>query len=199
MLDFNDFPLILASTSPRRQELLAKLGHPFRVISAEIDERIDDDEPPHDYIMRMVRSKAQRAVDDIEQGVVITADTIGVINGQILTKPIDKAHAFAMWSQLSDNTHKIWTAVAMTVVKGGQIVKQTTFKVSTEVTFTKLTEQMKERYWRTGEPCDKAGAYAIQGGAAAWVKSIHGSYTNVVGLPLAETLALLDDMQGISH
>lgn len=194
MLDFNDSPLILASTSPRRQELLAKLGYPFRVISAEIDERIYDGEPLHDYIMRMVRSKAQRAVSDIKQGIIITADTIGVMNGQILTKPIDKTHAFAMWEQLSDNTHEIWTAVAMTVVKDGQIAKQTTFKVSTEVTFTKLTEQMKESYWHTGEPCDKAGAYAIQGGAMAWVRVIHGSYTNVVGLPLSEVAGLLDEM-----
>lgn len=194
MLDFNDFPLILASTSPRRQELLTKLGYPFTIILAEIDEGIDDDEPPHDYIMRMVRSKAQRAVDDIKQGVIITADTIGVINGQILTKPTDKAHAFAMWELLSDNTHEIWTAVAMSVVKDGQIIQQKTLKVSTEVTFIKLTEQMKERYWRTGEPCDKAGAYAIQGGAMAWVRAINGSYTSVVGLPLSEVAELLDEM-----
>lgn len=194
MLDFNDFPLILASTSPRRQELLAKLGYPFTIITAEIDEGIYEGEAPQDYIGRMVHTKAQRAVCDIEQGVIITADTIGVINGQILTKPIDKAHAFTMWELLSNNTHEIWTAVAMSVVKDGQIIQQKTLKVSTEVTFIKLTEQMKEKYWRTGEPCDKAGAYAIQGGAMAWVRAINGSYTNVVGLPLSEVAELLDEM-----
>ena len=98
-----------------------------------------------------------------------------------------------MWNKLSDNTHEIWTAVCASVVKDGKIIFQKVIKVITEVTFIKLTEHQKEQYWTTAEPTDKAGAYAIQGGAMAWVRTINGSYTNVVGLPLAQTAQLIDE------
>lgn len=185
--------LILASTSPRRRELLANLNHPFVVKAVMIDESPCVGENPHDYIMRMVHAKADKACQDVDCGVVITADTIGVVGDEILTKPIDKAHAFMMWDKLSDNTHQIWTAVCASVVKNGLVVYQKTIKVSTNVKFVTLTHEQKERYWQTGEPFDKAGAYAIQGGAMSWVVSIHGSYTNVVGLPLAQTAWLIDE------
>lgn len=186
-------PLILASTSPRRHELLTQLYIPFTVKSVQIDERFYSHENPHDYIMRMVKTKADKACADVSSAIVITADTIGVADDEILTKPADKAHAFAMWDKLSGNTHEIWTAVCASTVKDGQIIFQKMIKVATQVTFIKLTDYQKEQYWTTGEPTDKAGAYAIQGGAMAWVWSIHGSYTNVVGLPLAETAELIDD------
>lgn len=111
--------LILASTSPRRHELLTQLQIPFTVKSVQIDERFYPHESPHDYIMRMVKTKAEKACADVSSAIVITADTIGVAEDEILTKPADKAHAFAMWDKLSDNTHEIWTAVCASIVKDG--------------------------------------------------------------------------------
>lgn len=189
-------PIILASTSPRRRELLASLNRPFIVKAVEIDECHHTGEHPHDYIMRMVHAKADKACQDVICGVVITADTIGVIDDEILTKPTDKAHAFAMWEKLSNRTHEVWTAVSATAIKDSQIIHQATIKVATQVKFIKLTPTQQESYWATGEPADKAGAYAIQGGAMAWVRAINGSYTSVVGLPLAETAELIDECLG---
>ncbi|MDO4700477.1 MAG: Maf family protein [Moraxella sp.] len=184
--------LVLASTSPRRIELLQGADVDFTTLSVVIDETWQAGELPDDYIVRMVQSKALKASERVATALVLTADTIGVLDGEVLTKPKDKADAFRMWDKLSNNTHQIWTAVCVSDVQNGQIVRQQTIKVATAVTFVELTDQQKERYWASGEPVDKAGAYAIQGGAMAWVKSITGSYTNVVGLPLAQTLALLD-------
>lgn len=186
-------PLVLASTSPRRRELLSQLDLPFSTRSVEIDERYDVHETPHDYIMRMARFKSETACAGVMCGLVITADTIGVVDDEILTKPCDKSHAFAMWEKLSDNWHEIWTAVCVSLVMQGVIIHQKTIKVITKVHFIRLTDDQKERYWKTGEPSDKAGAYAIQGGAMSWVRAIDGSYTNVVGLPLAETKELIDE------
>lgn len=185
--------IILASTSPRRSELLAQLNVPFEVKSVQIDESIWAGELPLDYIMRMVLSKAKVACANTQNALIITADTIGVIDGEILTKPTSQAHAFAMWDKLSGKTHQIWTAVCLSVIKDGKLIHQKTIKVATNVEFITLTHDQKQRYWATGEPTDKAGAYAIQGGAMSWVKSINGSYTNVVGLPLAETAQLIDE------
>lgn len=187
--------VILASTSPRRQELLARIVDDFAVCPADIDESVQQDESAHNYVMRMATDKAQKIaqVSHITDGVVIGADTIGVFDDDILTKPTDKAHAFAMWDKLSHRTHHIWTAVCVVMVKDGKIHHQKTIKVSTDVTFIQLTDYQKQQYWQTGEPTDKAGAYAIQGGAMAWVRTINGSYTNVIGLPLAEMAELLDE------
>ncbi|WP_133141541.1 Maf family protein, partial [Moraxella caviae] len=148
-----------------------------------------------EYIVRMVLGKAQKAAKACDgRALIITADTIGVLDsGEVLVKPVDKADAFAMWDKLSGRAHKIWTAVAISFVQSRQIMAQKHIKVATTVHFTTLSEAQKERYWATGEPLDKAGAYAIQGGAMAWVRSIEGSYTNVVGLPLVEVLALIDE------
>lgn len=121
--------ITLASTSPRRRELLANLGMPFEVKSVAIDENPRVGEMPHDYIMRMVRAKADTACQDVACGIIITADTIGVIDDEILTKPIDKAHAFIMWDKLSDKTHQIWTAVCATTVKNNQIIYQKSSKL----------------------------------------------------------------------
>lgn len=184
--------IILASTSPRRRELLAHLGVDFVVKAVQIDESYHTNENPHDYIMRMVLSKADKACTDVQDALILTADTIGVADGEILTKPTNKAHAFAMWDKLSNSTHEIWTAVCASMVKEGIIARQQSIKVVTKVEFVKLTDRQKQSYWATGEPADKAGAYAIQGGAMSWVRAINGSYTNVVGLPLAETAELID-------
>ncbi|UNU73913.1 Maf family protein [Moraxella nasovis] len=196
--------IILASTSPRRQELLAAAGVDFKVLKADIDETWQAGECAKDYVVRMVQNKAQQAVqllqdtqssqDTHQYSWVITADTIGVLDGVVLTKPVDRADAFMMWDKMSGRTHEVWTAVCISGLQDGVITHQRHFICTTAVEFVVLTDDMKDRYWQTGEPQDKAGAYAIQGGAMAWVKAIHGSYTNVVGLPLAQTVALIDEM-----
>ena len=202
--------IILASGSPRRRELLTSAALDFQTMSVDIDESPLANESPQDYIQRMVASKAETAIkllnnDDINAPVewsdafiILSADTIGVLlDGKtILVKPIDREHAYAMWQQMSDNTHQVWTAVQATLVTRDHESLIATWQQQiierTAVSFVPLTSVMMSDYWASGEPADKAGAYAIQGLAAAWVTRINGSYTNVVGLPLAQTLALID-------
>lgn len=146
-----------------------------------------------------------------ESLIILTSDTIGVLpDGKtVLVKPVDREHAYRMWQQMSDNVHEVWTAVQATrvqllskkaenhtsdCIENFQIVDQQQLTERTEVTFIPLTIQMMSDYWDSGEPADKAGGYGIQGLGAAWVDRINGSYTNVVGLPLAQTLALIKDM-----
>jgi septum formation protein len=171
-------PLILASASPRRRELLASLGIDFRVVVPEIDETPLPDEKPQIFAERMAEEKACAA--DAE-GIVIAADTIVVQNDAILGKPTDSAHACEMLAALSGNMHEVITGVCVR-----NAMRTVVFSVGTEVVFRDLTETEIRNYVATGEPMDKAGAYAIQGGAAHMVRSIAGSYTNVVGLPLCE-------------
>ena len=215
--------IILASASPRRHELLAKAQLDFRVMSVNVDETPYDNEPPADYIQRMVACKATAAIEQLnteyqnsnkqlaEAFIILTADTIGVLaDGQtVLVKPTDREHAHNMWQRMSDDTHQIWTAVQATQVSWSQptsinnngqlrVVSQRYIIERTDVTFVPLTTKMMEDYWDSGEPADKAGGYAIQGLAAAWVTRINGSYTNVVGLPLAQTLALIAEITEIS-
>ena len=213
--------IILASGSPRRRELLARAQLDFTVMSVDIDETPQDNELPKNYIERMVAAKAAAAVQQLndtvetnkdnlaEQLIILTSDTIGVLpDGQtVLVKPADREHAYRMWQQMSDNTHEVWTAVQATHVslvsththtesheQVFQVVKQQQLTERTAVTFIPLTTEMMSCYWESGEPADKAGGYGIQGLGAAWVSRINGSYTNVVGLPLSQTLALLKDI-----
>ena len=197
-------PIFLASTSPRRHALLNQVNIVHGQLAVAIDEMQYPDERPIDYIERMVMQKAVAALavmhDDHQQALVITADTIGVLrSGAVLQKPNDYQEAVAMWQQMSDGQHQVWTAVQVSLVgyQDGQLVllDQQRQTVKTEVDFVKLTEPMMADYWATGEPHDKAGGYAIQGQGAAWVKSIHGSYSNVVGLPLVETIELINHFQ----
>ena len=151
--------------------------------------------------------------DLAKQILILTSDTIGVLpDGKtVLVKPIDREHAYSMWQQMSDSVHEVWTAVQATHIQllpttsehdvskhnvstnhpAFQIIKQQQITERTEVSFIPLTPQMMSNYWDSGEPADKAGGYGIQGLGAAWVSSINGSYTNVVGLPLSQTLALI--------
>lgn len=210
--------IILASGSPRRRELLTRAKLNFRLLSVDIDETQYDREAPKDYIERMVATKAQAAIEQLnvqlntgkacstEPLIILTSDTIGVLpDGQtVLVKPINREHAYHMWQQMSDNTHEVWTAVQATQVslvlestsqkQSFQILNQRQITERTEVSFVPLTAEMMSDYWDSGEPADKAGGYGIQGLGAAWVSRINGSYTNVVGLPLAQTLALLKEM-----
>lgn len=177
--------MILASASPRRRELLGSLGCAFTVEKPEIDETPHPGERPGPFAERLAKEKAE-AIQADKDTVLIAADTIVVQGTTILGKPVDEAHAFEMLSGLSGRTHEVITAVS--VRKG---TKSKTFSVSTRVTFRTVAKQEIVTYIASGCPMDKAGAYAIQGGAAHMVKEINGSYTNVVGLPLCELHEIL--------
>lgn len=196
--------IVLASGSPRRRELLSSAQLDFTTLNVDINEAQYKAETPVDYITRMIASKASAALKQITDDyqnhhfqpfIILTADTIGVLpDGKtVLSKPTNREHAYSMWQQMSDNTHQVWTAVQATLIDPAlQVLWQRQIIERTEVSFVALTPEMMANYWASTEPADKAGGYAIQGLAAAWVKSINGSYTNVVGLPLAQTLQLLD-------
>ena len=180
--------LILASGSPRRRELLALLGRPFKVVVPEIDETPRSDEDPRTFAQRMAKEKAHALS---EEGIVIAADTIVVLEGKILGKPTDAADAREMLCALSGRVHEVITGVCVKTPS-----RTTVFSVETEVVFRVLEEGEIRAYVESGEPMDKAGAYAIQSGAAPMIRAINGSYTNVVGLPLCElqnVLATSDD------
>lgn len=183
--------IILASGSPRRKDLLEQVGLTFTVKSVDIDETPFPNESATDYVVRMAyeKSVAAQAAFGTEP-VIITADTIGQVGGTILVKPKNQEDAFTMWQRMSGRTHDVITAVC---VACGQKHLQT--QVTTQVEFISLTHEMMQAYWDTGEPADKAGGYGIQGRGAAWVKRIDGSYPNVVGLPLVETLQLIDELE----
>lgn len=173
-------PLVLASASPRRRELLASLGLEFTVLVPDIEETAMDGEAPHTFSGRMAEEKAL-AVSSVPGTTIIAADTIVVQGGDILGKPVNEAHAVEMLSYLSGKTHEVITGVC--IRKESKLM---VFSVSTEVVFRNLTQEEIRNYVSSGCPMDKAGAYAIQGGAAHMVRAINGSYTNVVGLPLCE-------------
>jgi len=177
--------LVLASASPRRRELLASAGVLFVVRPSAIDETPDAGEEPLPYVRRMAREKAL-AVEADESETVLAADTVVALDGRVLGKPADVGDALATLRVLSGRTHRVHTAVALRT--GGRVLARVT---TTRVTFRTLKEDELARYVATGEPFDKAGGYGIQGHGGALVERVVGSYTNVVGLPLAETLALL--------
>ena len=185
----NSISLILASASPRRKELLAQLGVRFTVAPADIDESTRAGEDPWAYVNRMAEEKARAgfvAASPAHECVVIGADTTVVLNDQIMGKPTDQQDAIAMLEMLSGHTHHVLSCVALT--DGQRIASRLS---DTEVRFRALLPGESTAYWRSGEPVDKAGAYAIQGLGALFVKGIQGSYTGVVGLPLFETAELL--------
>lgn len=181
--------LILASSSPRRQELLAQIGVPFTVQVPAIDETPLAAEAPPAYVQRMAEEKA-RAVLAQQAGdvCVLAADTSVIVDELILGKPADAADAKAMLRRLSGREHQVLSAIA--VADQSRLNSQV---VSCKVAFRTLTDAEIDAYWHTGEPRDKAGSYAIQGLGAVFVQAIHGSYSAVVGLPLAETAALLGE------
>lgn len=180
--------LILASASPRRQELLRIFGCPFTVRAADIDETMDPDKAPFDEVARVSRQKAQ-AIAAGQDDVIIAADTIVVCCGKVLGKPRDAEDARRMLSLLSGRDHQVMTGC--TVVRGGRAV---TFTEVTDLHFRPLLPQEIRRYILSGEPMDKAGAYGIQGGAALFCQRMEGDYYNVMGLPLCRLGQVLRDM-----
>ncbi|WMC10166.1 Maf family protein [Oceanimonas pelagia] len=179
--------LYLASASPRRRELLAQLGVSFELVRPEVEERQRPGEAATDYVQRLAQSKAQAGAALAPRPLpVLGGDTIVVVDGEVLEKPQSEAHGKAMLRRLSGRCHEVMTAMALATGGGCEVVL-----VTTEVTFRALSEADIDRYWRTGEPADKAGGYGIQGLGGRFVARIHGSYSAVVGLPLVETEALL--------
>jgi len=179
--------LVLASRSPRRQELLRQLGLRFTVMAADVDERRAPGQSPADYAVATALAKARAgACVASADAVVLGADTDVVIDGDILGKPRDREDALAMLARLSARTHEVYSAVAL--VQG---TRSATRLSVTRVKFAKIFSADAQTYWDSGEPVGKAGAYAIQGLGARFVQEIHGSYSGVVGLPLFETCELL--------
>lgn len=180
--------LILASASPRRLDLLRLAGLEPVVCPADVDESRRSDEAAVAYVTRLARDKAR--CSPVEPGcVVLAADTAVVLDAELLGKPRDPGEAVAMLRRLRGRTHRVSTGVAV-VTPGGGLAETV---VTTEVVMAPLSDAVIDAYVATGDPLDKAGAYGIQGRAAAFVVRIDGSWTNVVGLPLVETLDLLRD------
>jgi septum formation protein len=199
--------LILASVSPRRRELLAQAGYAFTVEKADVDESLRDGEEPGAYVLRLAVEKAQ-AVFARHRGqdvgapsmtvssswvgsaplIVLGADTSVVFDDEILGKPADAADAMRMLRRLSGRTHQVLTGVAA-VTRAGVVSGVET----TEVVFAEISEQELTAYCATAEPLDKAGAYGIQGYAARWIPRIDGCYFNVMGLPIARVVRLIED------
>ncbi len=175
--------IILASGSPRRRELLLQMGLEFEVIPSGAEEVITKTLPP-EVVEELSVQKAAEAAAQVEEGIVIGADTVVCQNGQIMGKPADRSHAREMLRQIQGNTHSVFTGVTVMVKEGGAISRNT-FSCETRVHVYPMTRQEIEKYLDTGESMDKAGAYAIQGKFAAWVKGIEGDYNNVVGLPVS--------------
>jgi septum formation protein len=180
--------IVLASASPRRLELLRSLGIDFRVAPSTCPEPPPEDhEKPEAYAMRMALQKAQEVAALHPQSLVIGADTVVAVGGEILGKPVDEADARRMLGLLAGREHLVATGCALVPPDG----PPSAFAVGTRVTMIDPGPAALAAYAATGEPLDKAGAYAIQGQGAFLVRSVEGSYTNVVGLPLAEVLEAL--------
>jgi len=176
----------LASVSPRRRELLTQIGVPHLVTGAHIDEAVHPGERPHDYVQRMARTKAQTVWEQDLSLPVLGADTTVVLDGKVFGKPADRADALRMLGLLSGRTHDVLTAIALASKEG------LAMRVSVSaVRFRTLAADEIAAYWETGEPRDKAGAYAIQGLGAVFIESLTGSFSGVMGLPLFETSELL--------
>ena len=187
--------IILASQSPRRVALLKQMGMDCLVMPADIDETPLSDEPPSDYVLRLAEQKASAIVTKLNGQhanlLILAADTTVALGNAIFGKPENEADAFNMLKKLSGSTHQVHTAIAA-AFKG----KLETAINTTQVTIMPLSDAMISEYIVTGEPMDKAGSYAIQGLAGAWVSHIEGSYTGVMGLPVHETALLLDKILG---
>ena len=186
--------LVLASASPRRRELLTRAGFSFEIHPADIPEDPLPHEEPTAYVTRLAREKAQAVFDRLRAGpdapadlAVLGADTTVTLDGHILAKPEDDADAARMLRILSGRTHRVITGVALVTAERAEVAAEVT-----AVKFLTMSEEEIAAYIATGEPRDKAGAYAIQGRAACWIPRIEGDYFNVVGLPIALVTTMLE-------
>lgn len=182
----NDTPLLLASASPRRRELLSLTGLPFTVDAPDVDETCDL--PPREAVLEISRRKALAAARLHPGHVILAADTLVSVDEQALGKPRDAEDAFRMLRSLSGRWHQVYTGVSV-VDAQGHLHSETDV---TDVHFEPMSDEVIRRYIATGEPMDKAGAYAVQGIAGLWIDELRGSHTNVIGLPMARTRRLLE-------
>ncbi len=194
--------LILASSSPRRAEILRNAGFDFAVVPAPVDETRRPNERPADYVRRLAEEKARTVARQLakdafgESSFIIGADTVVVIDTEILGKPSSPTNTHEMLRRLSGKTHEVYTGLA--VLQGNDSAIRTAVE-TTRVTFAALSEKEIEDYIATGEPFDKAGAYAIQGRGGKFISRIEGCYFNVMGLPLARLYAMLHDLNGVQR
>jgi septum formation protein len=179
---------VLASASPRRRELLASIGLQFDVIPSAVPEELQRGEAAEEYVIRLSRQKAAAVADANRDRWIIAADTIVVLGDQILEKPSDAADAKRMLGAIAGQTHVVYTGVTVKCLQNNYA---DTHVAASEVRMLPLNAKEIDWYVATGEPLDKAGAYAAQGVGALFIESIHGSYTNVVGLPLALLFQML--------
>lgn len=187
-------PLILASASPRRRELIEHLNRPYTCTVSNIEEVITKTAPA-EVVCELSRQKAEDVAQKAEEGsIVIGADTVVACDGKILGKPKDKEEAKEMLHLLSGRTHSVFTGVTLCQRKDGSL-RSESFAEETKVTFYPMTEEEIAAYADSGDCCDKAGAYGIQSGAAIYVKAIEGDYNNVVGLPVAALYHHLCDFE----
>lgn len=186
LLGLSAGPLLLASGSPRRRELLARIGVPLVVAASNVPEGDRTaDESPRDYVIRLARDKARSSTERARAArahAILGADTIVELEGDVLEKPVDAAEADAMLARLSGRWHRVWTGVAVIRVADGRLVQEAE---SSRVRFAELSSDDRRLYVETGEPLDKAGAYGIQGIGGLFIPEIDGDYFNVMGLPLA--------------
>lgn len=182
--------LLLASASPRRRQLLLEFGLELRTVPGSADETRISGEEPQTYALRVAEDKAAAAVEGRAGDVILAADTVVVVDEHVLGKPADESDFRRMMKLLSGRSHEVITAVVARVVDGASAKTA----VRTKVSFRPLLDEEIAWYWSTGEPQDKAGGYALQGKAGAFVTGIEGSPSNVIGLPLLETVALLQKL-----
>ena len=176
-------PIVLASASPRRAEILRSVGWRFEKITADVDESLREIETPESYVERLARTKAKAVARKIENGLVLGADTTVVVEGEIIGKPKDETQAREMLEKLSGRWHEVLTGVAL-FKKTSENLTYRDGHQRTRVKFAELSPTEIEYLVKNGEPLDKAGAYAVQGVAALFIEEIQGDYWNVVGLPI---------------
>jgi septum formation protein len=181
--------LVLASSSPRRAALLREAGFLFEVAPVDLDERLHDGEAPEEYVQRLAQAKTTAAASKAPEAIVLGADTTVVVRGHVLAKPVDGADAARMLRLLSGRTHEVLTGICVRQGKRSLVHAETS-----RVRMANLNDAEIDWYVATGEPFDKAGGYAVQGLASRFIEGIEGSYSNVVGLPIASLYNLLKQL-----
>lgn len=189
-LDLNGRKLILASVSPRRANLLRMIGLDFEVVDSQLDERNETYSIPEVHVLELAQKKALKVAENIKNGLIVGADTIVVLNNQILGKPSDAKEAKQILRQLSGNTHTVYTGFALIEQPSGDIVSE---YERTHVSFREIEAEEIDRYIRSGSPLDKAGAYGIQDQGAIFIDRIDGCFYNVMGLPIAKFYRTLNN------
>lgn len=189
--------ILLASRSPRRRELLEQLAIDYETVDVEIDESVKSPIIPEVYVKEMAEKKAIKALSDFDhlitdQRLLLTADTTLSYAGKIIGKPENEAHFIEIMRTLSNKTHTVFSALTLVGKQNGK-ARFVTMLSESEVTFSVLPETFIQNYWASGEPCDKAGGYAIQGMMAGYIQSISGSYSGIMGLPLFELRKALEE------